>query len=187
MNLKAGQVFIDVGCHIGDMTLKMVSYLPPNTKIIAIDPSREKLDFLRRTLKSVGFEDRVEFHCCGVSDVGGGSGRSRNRHHIKYVNEPWYDGATDIQLIVAGAKEKGTFIIRTLDDIIGDREVGFVHLDVEGFETRAILGMTNVIKRCKPPMMVEFAHGNDIKKGKAFLEENGYLMQWTGEENTLYN
>ena len=44
---------------------------------------------------------------------------------------------------------------KKLDDIIKDKEISFIKIDVEGHELNVIEGALNIIKKCKPSLLIE--------------------------------
>jgi FkbM family methyltransferase len=64
-------------------------------------------------------------------------------------------------LTVAGANIDRVPIV-TLDSTVPyDRTVSLIHLDVEGFETQALTGAGNIIRRCLPVIVVESIPNED--------------------------
>jgi hypothetical protein len=43
----------------------------------------------------------------------------------------------------------------TIDHIVGDSEVGLIHLDVEGSEFEVLVGALDTVKRCNPVIIFE--------------------------------
>ena len=46
-------------------------------------------------------------------------------------------------------------VVRIDDAVPADRDVGIVHLDLEGYELRALRGAVGTIRRCRPIVIVE--------------------------------
>ena len=45
----------------------------------------------------------------------------------------------------------------TLDDYLGDIDIGLIKLDVDGYEPQVLAGAAKTIARCKPPILCEFS------------------------------
>lgn len=60
----------------------------------------------------------------------------------------------------------------SLDEIIGDENVTFIKMDIEGAELHALLGAERTIKRCKPQLAICVYHkSNDIYEISKLLHE----------------
>lgn len=46
-------------------------------------------------------------------------------------------------------------VVRTLDSIVGDQKVAVIHLDVEGYEEKALIGALHILERWKPMLILE--------------------------------
>jgi len=56
--------------------------------------------------------------------------------------------------------------VHSIDHLCGESEIGVIHLDVEGYETEALAGASEVIRRCRPMIIVE------TKPSDAWLQVN---------------
>ena len=84
-----------------------------------------------------------------------------------------------------GLKEGQKTSIRTLDNIIPkNRKVSVIHLDLEGYEEKALLGAYGIIERSKPILILEnaFSNTNIIK----YIEEFGYYHETTLDGNDIF-
>jgi FkbM family methyltransferase len=167
-------VIVDVGCHVGDTTFKLNNYLTIYNRkdifIYAIDPNKDKIDFINRIISDNRIKN-IKTFVSGISDKNGTAEEIKQGH----------SGSWKIK-----ETSNSTIKIRTLDDICKDVNVGLVHLDVEGFEYKALLGMSEIIKRNHPIILLEFLHGKDKDNIPKFLKDNGYTEKWKGENNILY-
>ena len=46
-------------------------------------------------------------------------------------------------------------MVRTLDSIVGEQKVAVIHLDVEGYEEKALIGAIRILERWKPMLILE--------------------------------
>ena len=70
--------------------------------------------------------------------------------------------------------------LRPIDQEIGERNISFLKLDVEGFELAALQGAEQAIRRCRPRMAVCAYHKLEdlLKIPKWILDlEMGYTLQ----------
>ena len=69
---------------------------------------------------------------------------------------------------------------RRIDDIVGDRRVSFIKMDIEGSEYKALLGARETILQSHPPLLIELnektlrACGSSTREVKMLLSDYGY-------------
>lgn len=68
----------------------------------------------------------------------------------------------------------------TLDEVIGDGEVTFIKMDIEGAELKALYGAEKCIKRCKPQLAICVYH-----KPEDIYEISNLIHKWL-PEHLLY-
>jgi FkbM family methyltransferase len=154
-------LFLDIGANIGNHCLQFKSNLP-DIEILAFEPNLENYLLLKQNTKS--YNDIKCFN------IGIGSQTS-------IVNfGDWVLG------------NSGTFKVTTqgnivnlvlkLDNIILDKPVSFIKMDIEGHEYSAIEGMVNLIKKDKPMIWLEDFTENAV----FYLESLGYQIVDRGED-----
>jgi FkbM family methyltransferase len=154
-------LFLDIGANIGNHCLQFKSNFP-NIEILAFEPNLENYLLLKQNTKS--YNDIKCFN------IGIGSQTS-------IVNfGDWALG------------NSGTFKVTTqgnivnlvlkLDNIILDKPVSFIKIDIEGHEYSAIEGMVNLIKKDKPMIWLEDFTENAV----LYLESLGYQIVDRGED-----
>jgi FkbM family methyltransferase len=154
-------LFLDIGANIGNHCLQFKSNFP-NIEILAFEPNLENYLLLKQNTKS--YNDIKCFN------IGIGSQTS-------IVNfGDWALG------------NSGTFKVTTqgnivnlvlkLDNIILDKPVSFIKMDIEGHEYSAIEGMVNLIKKDKPMIWLEDFTENAV----LYLESLGYQIVDRGED-----
>lgn len=136
-----GMNCIDAGCHIGAMLANFVT-ISPTGHHIAFEPVAEKASWIRKRWPM------AELHQLALSDAPGRATFTENRRRpgMSSLRNEFMDDdqvfSYEVDLV-------------TIDDIVGDREIGFFKLDVEGGEFAAIKGAKKMIARCKPAMLFE--------------------------------
>lgn len=145
MKLSENEVFLDCGAFIGDTFLEF--YEKTNGKFekyYAFEPDKRNLEKLRDTIEIA--KDRVVLLDAGVFDKNNGL----------YF---------DTQITIAGAKisneGKEKINVVSLDSFIGDSEVTFIKMDVEGSELPALRGAENLIKKHKPKLAICVYHKDE--------------------------
>lgn len=149
------EIFLDVGCFDG-LTVRNFVHWSRNAykEIIAFEPDiccyekckKELKDIRNLTLINKGAwskEAVLQFDATGVSD--------------------------------SKISESGTTRIETcrLDDIVGDKCVTFLKMDIEGAEKEALIGAERIIREQKPKLAISIYH-----KKEDIWEIPQLLMKW---------
>jgi FkbM family methyltransferase len=124
---------LDCGAHIGTFALESSK----KYKTICVEAADKNIQCLNKTFES---SDKVEvrssilssgvFKCDFSSDYGPFGSLVQNG-------------------------ENGKFQTNTLDNIVGEKVVSAIKLDIEGGEIEALKGCENILSKQKPPMIVE--------------------------------
>lgn len=131
---------VDIGCHIGSMLSELLK-LAPQGNHTAFEPIPNKAEWLRRRFPEVEvFEVALAEHA-GEATF--------------YVN-PEVTGFSGLQRH-GEAAEHQELTVRTarLDELLGERRVDFIKLDVEGGEHGVLAGATGVLQRWRPRILFE--------------------------------
>ncbi|HUE45195.1 MAG TPA: FkbM family methyltransferase [Aestuariivirgaceae bacterium] len=167
-NVGAGDV-IHAGAFCGD-------FLPALSKgvagkVWAFEPVPSNFACAQRTLEINGGLANVHLMNAGLSDAKGAA-----RMTTQDANGRDFGGSCRID-------DAGDTSIETvrLDDVIPtDRQVSILHLDVEGHERDALRGGMEMIKRCRPILIIEEDVGRD-------LAELGYKFRYRVHNNVVYS
>ena len=163
--VKEGDAVVDAGAFVGDHTLAYSKAVGPNGTVYAFEPSPIAFQCLKHNVKALG---NVAISNTGLGDkneVVPLSGNNGN-HGGAYVGD--HMKLADVRL-------------EPLDDCKLPR-VDFIKIDVEGCEVKALIGMQETIRRCRPRMVIEVneealrRQGNTVGQLLAQLESHGY--QW---------
>ena len=76
-------------------------------------------------------------------------------------------------------KQFSLFKVRAekLDNVIKNKNIGFIKIDVEGHEKNVLIGAENIIKKCKPKLLIEIEerHTNEkVENIIRFINDFGY-------------
>lgn len=145
---------IDVGSHIGYTITKFHSVLEKG-RIYAFEPSIISYDYLLKNIR-LNRLNKVETYNMALGEKSG---------KVKISNS----SNLFLNQIVEGS---GDTEMRTLDSLEIDN-VGFLKIDVEGYEKQVLDGSLHTIKKFKPLLMIEIRNNisNDII---VFLKKLGY-------------
>ena len=143
--IKPGDTVLDIGANIGLMTLKAATLVGPAGQVIAFEPNPEVYPRLERHVAINGFRNvEVRRHALGS----------------RPGSMPIYVGASNLTNASLLAHEGDRLIaevpIYRLDDILNDRPVHFIKIDIDGFEAEALKGAAGLLARCRPTILMEF-------------------------------
>jgi len=144
--IRPGDWVIDLGANVGHYTHRMSELTGPTGRVFAFEPMPQTFELLSAnvarfqhmnvTLLNVAASDRFGVVNMQVPHFGSGLD---NFYMAQVTNE-----ATDLQSMAM-----------TVDSLNLDRRVALVKIDIEGHELHAINGMTELIRRSRPVMIVE--------------------------------
>jgi FkbM family methyltransferase len=135
---------VDVGAHAGEF-LEYFTKRSPRGSHAAIEPLPAFAAELRRRFRGVAIHE-----CALAAEEGTAS-------FFHAVEEPAWSGLHRQDYPSEVALEKIEVVLRPLDALVGDRDVDFVKIDVEGAELRVLGGMTNVLRAQRPIVLIEHA------------------------------
>lgn len=161
--LSPGDVFYDVGAHIGYYSLAVARRVGAEGRVYAFEPLPLNLKLLRGHV-TANRADNVEIVAAGVSetpgtarfDLGKGTGRGR-------LGE---GGGLEVPLV-------------SLDDLLARgalRPPTLIKMDVEGAELQALRGAQQLLKAYRPRIMLS-VHSAQLKQDcSRLLLDAGYVL-----------
>ena len=166
-----GGVFLDVGANVGNHAIYMERFAGAG-EVICIEPNPDAI-FLLRINALLNSSRRLNLKHLGVG--------LSDRAEQFAMNVPRNNlGAAQLVPDQSGG-------IRTLpgDELLGDRALDFIKIDVEGMEMAVLRGLAGAIGRSRPPIFVEVDHVNRAEFD-AWREQNGYAVaheMWRAPKN----
>lgn len=139
---RPGAAFVDVGAHIGSI-LVQVHRADPSIEIVAFEAEPSKARKLQR-----------RFPFCEVNAVAVGD---RTGEITLFVNRAASGYNTTLEERAAEADDRVTVPLARLDDMIADRDLDVMKIDVEGAELGVLNGAEQIIGLRKPTIMFESA------------------------------
>jgi FkbM family methyltransferase len=135
--LVAGATFVDVGAHIGLLTLAGARAVGASGRVLAIEPVPLSFELLQRALTINGLAERVEVKCQAV-----GAHRARCKFFVRDVLG--HSSLSQVELAADGNEIEVS--VAPLDELVRPSErIDVVKIDVEGAELAVLEGMTRVI------------------------------------------
>ena len=132
---------IDIGCHLGSVLSGMQRYAPLGQHM-AFEPTPYKFEWLKRKYREI--EVRQE----ALSDAPG---------EAEFFHQTNHSGFSGLRSHGDKDWKTETFKVKCarLDDIVGERRVGFIKMDVEGAEPLVIRGAERVLRQSRPHILFE--------------------------------
>jgi FkbM family methyltransferase len=176
--LEAGDVFVDIGAHIGYFTLPVARRVGPAGRVIAVEPSPASAEILNR---NVVLNDLhwVDFYQVALSDEDGEAELSVSKDSVMW-NSLRPEG------ILGAISETIPVKTRSLTSLLneaGTSRVAGLKLDVEGLEIEVLQGAEEVLNLNPHAfLMFECSGGGEGRvesslRTMAWLEERGYRFR----------
>jgi FkbM family methyltransferase len=150
--------FIDVGAHVGLLTLTGARAVGPRGRVLALEPTPAAFDLLTRAVAVNGLGELVV-----AKRLACGARRDRRAFYIGRVL-----GHSSLCALAPESMETEIEVdVEPLDELVrpGDR-VDVVKLDVEGAELDVLAGMTRIIREnANLAIVAEFGHSHLLRTG----------------------
>jgi FkbM family methyltransferase len=158
-NLKEGDIFVDVGAHIGYFS--MLAARQRAKKVLAIEPVPKTYDMLVMNIRHNNLSDVIEpFNVAlGSKDHTAKSVSSLGpKNHIEYQAGNVHANLPTVEVEVT-----------TLDNLLKNEQeidkIDFVKVDIEGYEYEFLLGAQQSIIALKPMILMEIEEHRLAKYG----------------------
>ncbi|MCO4238786.1 FkbM family methyltransferase [Pseudarthrobacter raffinosi] len=173
LHFSSDGLIVDVGANIGNHTVYFGSFF--ENPVLAIEPVTINYELLQRNIVENSLNERVSTVQCVVWD---------KESDFEMINNIPENGGT-FQAIESG-KQPHSIEGRTLTDIVGDRPVALLKIDVEGAENKVVEGGLSVIARDKPTIVAE-SHSPEAYRGLSdLLVPMGYEVVAEGGRSVNY-
>jgi len=164
--LKSDMVFIDIGANHGEFTL-FVAKRVPKGKVIAFEPVSKLYKKLQENI-AINNLQNIETYQIGI-------GSKKEKLKIYTQAEKFIDGSINDGLPTLHPHLKRNMFLEeievdTLDNVIGDKvdRVDMIKIDIEGNELFALQGMTRILQKYRPTLLIEI--------NKEMFENAGYKV-----------
>jgi FkbM family methyltransferase len=180
-NVKKGDICVDIGCHKGGYLYWLRKQAGPKGKVYAFEPQVKLYNYLKSILK-INHYNNVILEKKGLSDHQG-----RVDFYIPNSKNGTSPGARiDVSEKIA-TYEKTTIDLVTLDEYFLKNGVfpNLIKIDVEGHEKQVLLGGLELIKSCKPTILLECEYRH-LKEGEDIFDVFKILTQ-IGYEGSFFS
>lgn len=167
--LKPDSNCIDVGCHKGEILEMMLKYAP-NGHHFAFEP----IPYLYEDLVKK-FKDVATIYPNALADVKGKTSFNLVKNAPAYsgLKQRHYD-IENPEIEVIDVEEE------TLDDLLGDKRIDFIKIDVEGGEFGVLKGGKTLLKKNLPTILFECGKGASDYYGTQPTDIYNYLTKDIG-------
>ena len=175
--LSAGDVFYDVGAHLGSLTLGAARLVGSSGRVVALDADPENIERLCENTLRNDFDTRVQVVHAAVWSHGPPSGIPFRRGK----SEKSQGGVeADGQHPVLGNGDLISVPATTLDDFVvaGGLPPQLIKIDVEGGEYEVLRGASSLFAIHRPFIIVEVHHQQAAEDIGAWLVPLRYSAEW---------
>jgi len=170
--VKKGDICVDIGCHKGGYLYWLRRKAGPEGKVYAFEPQAKLYKYLNGILK-INQYDNVVLERKGLSDHPG-----KADFYIPVSKNGTSPGARIDLLEQSDIYEKVSIDLVTLDQYFFENGIfpNLIKIDVEGHEKKVLLGGLELIKSCKPKILLECEYRH-LKEGEDIFDIFKILTQ----------
>jgi FkbM family methyltransferase len=161
-NLKPGGLFLDVGANIGVMSIGLAKRIP-TAQIKSFEASRAIFQLLAANV--ITNDIRFDCHNCLV-------GQATELAQFPVVDFATSGNFGDTSVATDGPTE-AVLSVR-LDDVIGDRQISLIKIDVEGAESAVLRGAEAILRKSMPAVLFESTEPHSAMEICREIFPNGY-------------
>jgi FkbM family methyltransferase len=161
---KRGDVFIDIGAHIGKYALQVAKIVGEGGLVIAIEPSPENYHVLVRNVRLNDLRNTVALQIAAWEEKG----------QLQLFKSRYLTGQS-----LKRNHGLGSITVKTVstDDIVDElriRRVDWIKVDVEGAEYEVMKGLERTLMRFRPVVITEVFDDNRLRILR-FMERVQYV------------
>lgn len=181
--LRPGMHVLDIGANIGYYTMLSASLVQSSGSVTAIEPNPDSTRLLEASRRANSFDNVIVLQVAAGREPG-----------LLVLHGSYSDAMTTAAPDDAAALINSTTVpcFRVDDLIPRNKNIDFVKIDVQGAEYNALLGASELIRRCHPTIVSEFSpdampgiSGVDGVQYLRFLVDLGYKMAVIERGGTL--
>lgn len=179
--VKEGDIVLDIGANIGAHTLYLARQVGPKGRVVAFEPTDYGFAKLTRNIElNPNLSDRIDAVQAMLSD------QTEDIPPEVYASWP-LEKASDLHPRHLGRlmKTKQATCI-TLDGYLAEKginRVDLIKMDIDGYETAALRGAVETLRRHRPVMVMELAphvldeHGTSVEELANLMVDMGYQFE----------
>lgn len=169
--LKEGDNFIDIGAHVGQITLEAARIVGKNGKVFSFEPHPKTFAQFEHNIALNNFNN--------ITACNFGLGDEVGEFYVEVIDE----NNAGMNRITKDNKSNISVEVKILDDYLLNtdiKKVDFIKVDVEGFEYKVLKGAENTLLKWHPVLFVELddvtlkAQNSSPKELLIYLNSLGY-------------
>ena len=174
--IKPGNTVIEVGAHIGYISLYFSNLVGDNGRVYLFEPGNNNLPYLEKNIRDINnitlvkkavsnFVGKAAFFVENLT----GQNNSLNQNYSVFQTN-------SLRAFSAEQYVETEVAVVTLDQFLQEAQVhpNFIKIDIEGAELLALQGMQTTLERCRPMLMIEITQNHqDVYN---LLVECGYTL-----------
>jgi FkbM family methyltransferase len=148
-NLSAGNVFVDIGANVGYFTLLAAQRVGDEGRVLCIEPNPSVAGQLRENVERSGLFNVTVVQAACSHTVG---------PRVLYLSGISNTGRSSLSAENVDGAECVKVHCVTADGLVQDHgllRIDVVKIDVEGAEFEVLRGMTDILSRAKPKLVLE--------------------------------
>jgi FkbM family methyltransferase len=162
--IPEGGTVVDAGASLGDHSFTYAEYVGKAGRVVAFEPNPLAFQCLFRNMEAFPWVDCINK---GLSDFDGSAAFVPNENAgASFIAPPNTSPGPSAVVVPIGRLDDHIALMRGRCD--------FIHLDVEGFEPRALAGAERTIGTFKPTMLIEVKRG--CLRRQNFTQEDIYSV-----------
>jgi FkbM family methyltransferase len=178
--LKSGSAALDIGANCGQFSLKLAAALRrQNVRSFVIHAFEPNPDIFERLTSNLALNPELGQHVfCHAIALGKEAGE------MSFAYNPANSGGGSITQDQSDTKFHHQVRIDRLDKAVHSlslAKIGFIKIDVEGFEPEVLLGGESVIEKDHPWLYVEITPDWFQSRGHSLEQVIGKLLAWNYE------
>ena len=142
---------LDIGANVGYWTINLANQLEPGNKVYAFEPIPSNFARIEQLCRLNNLESKTQIYNFGLSNEKGSFG---------FVNNAGDNARQASTFNARITPDKGGDIeVRKFDDVVASeniKDIGFIKIDVEGFEIRFLQGAEKFFAKHRPIIYGEF-------------------------------
>ncbi len=177
--LRPGDLFIDVGAHIGYFSLCAARLVAPQGGVIACEPDPDNLSRLRANIRRNDFVRVVQTR---EAALGGATGEALFRRASAFSSRV---GGCLADHVEAGGEYVAVPLLR-LDELCMGTTPRAIKVDVEGGEIDVLQGASRIIDEARTGWLIELHNRTAREHVLHRLKNAGYQVQWLQPAHPIY-
>lgn len=151
---------LDIGANVGYWTVNLANQIQKKQKVYAFEPILSNFERINEMLKINNLTSKVFAY-----NIGLGEKKGRANFEINEYDKKHHASTFNSTLVI---NSSGNCLIESLDDFAnkeGIKDIGFIKIDVEGFEIKFLKGARKFLTQNRPIIYGEFTPEIIIEKG----------------------